>query len=358
MRAQSRFCWRPTNGVPAVLETYEEVKSIHIYSLGPHPTKDMALLSDAARQVFTISTPGESLRIFGTITNTNVRRRERKGPGLKAAAAATAATKVGVKPAAKPATVPSMVKQESFDAKTPTPPPSASTSSGAAKKPKPAPKGGAFSIMQSFAKGAATAKTKKAETSQPATPSGDDSSIHPMSEGEEDDSAFLPKPKAAVVSGRKTKAQQREEQLKAMMEEEDEEEPEEREDTPMEEPVEEEPAPEPEKAEPEPAEVVSASGDGRRRGRRKIMKKRRFLDEEGQLGEFNILSSSNYTCTNNARTVTVTEPAWEEFSEDEAPPPVIAKTSSSAPAAPAAKGKKAAGAKGGQGSIMSFFNKK
>ena len=58
-----------------------------------------------------------------------------------------------------------------------------------------------------------------------------------------------------------------------------------KEDTPMEEPEPElePPAPEPEKE--EPTEVVASSGDGRRRGKRKVMKARRFLDEEGNMGK-------------------------------------------------------------------------
>lgn len=140
--------------------------------------------------------------------------------------------------------------------------------------------------MAAFAKGAA-AKAKKAE-SQPATPSADESSVHPLSDDEEDDSAVLPKPKAPEAAAAKSKAQQRKEALQRMMEQDDEEEEEqEKEDTPMEEPEEEleeeKPAPESEKE--EPAEIVSASGDGRRRGKRQVMKPRRFLDEEGNMGK-------------------------------------------------------------------------
>lgn len=50
-------------------------------------------------------------------------------------------------------------------------------------------------------------------------------------------------------------------------------------------------------------------------------------------------------------TVTVEEPSWESFSEDEPAPPPKKKPAVSAP-----KGK--AGAKPGQGNIMSFFSKK
>lgn len=54
--------------------------------------------------------------------------------------------------------------------------------------------------------------------------------------------------------------------------------------------------------------------------------------------------------------VTIQEPGWESFSEDEPPPATKPKTASSAPAAQAAKPKK--GGQKGQGNIMSFFTKK
>ncbi len=55
--------------------------------------------------------------------------------------------------------------------------------------------------------------------------------------------------------------------------------------------------------------------------------------------------------------VTIQEPGWESFSEDEAPPPQPKARSAAAATQPASKVKKPAG-KGGQGSIMSFFGKK
>ncbi|KAB5572368.1 DNA polymerase subunit Cdc27 [Coniochaeta sp. 2T2.1] len=329
------------------LEAYEEVNSFHVYSLGPHPVKDMALLSDANRQIHTLAAPGgspSSIKIYGTITNKSVRRRERRGPGARLAAAPVAtikaaAPKVEPKAAAKPVAATPKVKEEAKDAeKVPTPAPSASTSSATGKKGKPSlqragSSAGSGGLMAAFAKGAA-ARAKKAE-SQPATPSGDESSVQPMSEDEEDDSAVLPKPKVPEDAAAKSRAQQSKEELQRMMEQESEdEEVKEKEDTPMEEPEPEQPAPEPEKE--EPAEVVASSGDGRRRGKRKVMKARRFLDEEGNM-------------------VTVREPVWEEFSEDEAPPKTAPKPKPTS-SAPAAKGKKAAPK--GQGSIMSFFNKK
>ncbi|EOO03850.1 putative dna polymerase subunit cdc27 protein [Phaeoacremonium minimum UCRPA7] len=128
---------------------------------------------------------------------------------------------------------------------------------------------------------------------------------------------------------------EREEALRRMMDDEDEEEePEEKADSPMEEPVEEPPAPEPEK-EAEPTEVVSSTGDGRRRGKRRIMRKKQILDDQGYL-------------------VTIQEPGWESFSEDETPQPPKKKVETSAQPTKAKK----SGPKGAQGNIMSFFSKK
>lgn len=63
----------------------------------------------------------------------------------------------------------------------------------------------------------------------------------------------------------------------------------------MEEASEAEPEPEPEpeqkpKEEKEPTEVISNSGDGRRRGKRRVMKKKRILDDQGYMGK------NSWTC--------------------------------------------------------------
>lgn len=110
-----------------------------------------------------------------------------------------------------------------------------------------------------------------------------------------------------------------------------------------------EPEPEPEaKPEPEEPKHEVTVSNGRRRGKRKVMKKKTKKDEEGYLGEYSFcVRPAQYLLTDS---VTVEEPVWESFSEDEpaAPPkkkPALSSTGS--------KGKKA-----GQGNIMSFFSKK
>lgn len=101
-------------------------------------------------------------------------------------------------------------------------------------------------------------------------------------------------------------------------------------------------------ADSEPKETVTVQG-GRRRGKRKIMKKKTVKDDEGYLGETLWTSEiRKHRLTPKAFTVTVEEPAWESFSEEEpvAPPKKKAAISSSTTK------------KAGQGNIMSFFSKK
>lgn len=99
---------------------------------------------------------------------------------------------------------------------------------------------------------------------------------------------------------------------------------------------------------PELKEEVNVSG-GRRRGKRQVMKKKTIKDEEGYLGKlFEFLLSRVAYLT---LSVTVEEPSWESFSEDEPAPPKKKPAVSST-----AKGK--TGGKPGQGNIMSFFSRK
>ena len=109
------------------------------------------------------------------------------------------------------------------------------------------------------------------------------------------------------------------------------------------------------KESPEPAETVTVS-DGRRRGRRRVMKKKTVKDEEGYLG-LSLFFHVQLIVLLMLSAVTREEAAWESFSEDE-PAAKKPKVSLSAAAAAAAKGKKtAANSKPGQGNIMSFFKK-
>ncbi|KAK3944804.1 hypothetical protein QBC46DRAFT_455861 [Diplogelasinospora grovesii] len=280
--------------LPTVLAEYEEVSSIHVYSIGPHVSKDMELLSEVAREALNLGAGKDAAaerKLRGPIFNPRAKRRERKEALAQKKAEAKPVTaaflkSAGAEPKVKeePKPAPTKAKEEEKIAQ-----PASDTEKKAvlpaAKKPTPALKRGgssSSSIMQAFSKTKPPTKAKKAETSQPATPSGDDS--HPMSDDGEDDSAEMPQPKAPENPGRKSK-REREEELRRMMEEDDDdEEEEEKAESPAPEEEPEEPAA-PEPVKEEPAEVVAASGDGRRRGKRKVMRKKQIMDDQGYLAK-------------------------------------------------------------------------
>ncbi|KAK0745033.1 DNA polymerase subunit Cdc27 [Apiosordaria backusii] len=306
-----------------VLAEFEEVKTIHVYSVASRPTKDMALLADVAHEV-----SSNDKKVLSNIVNPNVRTRERKGPGLKASIASTPAFKQQPKAASKVKEDPKPAEETKPAIKTEKT--EKTTSSAPAKKPAPAKSSG---IMAAFSKAASLPKKEPKKSASPAVTETNT----PALSDEDDDEEEMPQPKPRAKPDFKT-LKQREEGLRRMMEGDDEEEapaseraesPEEPEPEPME--VEEE-APDPVKEE---KEVVETTSNGRRRGKRRIMRKKQIMDEQGYL-------------------VTIQEPGWESFSEDEAPPPPkVVKTTSSASSTQAKKG-----AAKGQGNIMSFFSKK
>ncbi|ROW05595.1 hypothetical protein VSDG_00282 [Cytospora chrysosperma] len=324
----------PEESLKEVLAQYESVTSIHIFSLGPHPMKDLQMLADISKPTLDLPAEDNSVglpRILGSIRNPYVRRRERRGTGPRPVAPAFKPSEAKP-PASKhvPAAEPAPAAKVKGDAKAEQKPASKESTPvpSGPKKPAPAPKrGGPGGIMQSFAKAASIPKKEK-------KPAAEDTSMQ-LSDDGEDDSAPAPElKKESEAAGRSRKDRQAE--LRRMMEEDSEDEEPEKEDTPMEEPEEEAPAPEPEKEEPEPAEVISSMGDGRRRGKRRVMKKKTVMDDQGYLDP-----------------VTVQEQGWESFSEDEpAPPPKKKIEVTSQPAKPKKPAPK------GQGNIMSFFSKK
>ncbi|KAH7171522.1 DNA polymerase subunit Cdc27 [Dactylonectria macrodidyma] len=348
-----------------ILAGYKQVTAIHVYSLAPFPQKDLSLLSDVATQLSEYSINEDAstaAKKYGTITNTQVRRRDRNGrsmaitPAAKPAKSESATPKPTPTPTAKvksnpfapkPAPVDTKpVKQEKTDssAKDETP------TSSAGKKPPALKKGNSGGIIQSFARAAALPPRPK-----PAPKKEEDTAMTLSDDGEADDTDLPAKKVVSDPGAVRAARKQREEALRRMMDDEEEEEEEdaeasEKDEEPGDEDMEEAPEPEPEreleaKEEKEPAEVVSSAGDGRRRGKRRVMKKKRILDEQGYM-------------------VTIQEPGWESFSEDEAPPPAKkqavamsqAQPQSSTPSSSAGKAKKPAGK--GQGNIMSFFAKK
>lgn len=347
-----------------VLADYKQVTAIHVYSLAPHPQKDLSLLSDVSAQLSEYSINEDTsaaAKKYGTIPNTQVRRRDRKE---RSKAAAPPSKPVKQEPVAPKPTPAAKIKQDPFAPKpspTDTKPvkqeesePSsknATPSSSAGKKPPALKKGVSGGIMQSFARAAALPPRPK-----PAPKKEEDTEMALSDDGEADDSDLPAKKATADPEAVRAARKEREDALRRMMEDDDDEEDaeaSEKDDEPADEEMEEAPEPEPEpepeakKEEKESAEVVSSSGDGRRRGKRRVMKKKRILDDQGYM-------------------VTIQEPGWESFSEDEAAPPAKkqavtvtqtqTQTQSSTPSSSAGKAKKPAGK--GQGNIMSFFAKK
>lgn len=151
--------------------------------------------------------------------------------------------------------------------------------------------------MQSFAK--AASMPKKTSQSKPVAAAAEaDIQALALSDDGEDDSLAMPEPQQETEAARKSR-KDRQDALKRMMEESSDDEGPEKEDTPMEDAEEEPPAPEPEaKEDTAPAEVVSSTGDGRRRGKRQVMKKKTVMDEQGYLGMSCLLH--NCECLTNS----------------------------------------------------------
>ncbi|KAI1123425.1 DNA polymerase subunit Cdc27 [Nemania abortiva] len=331
------------------LSQYTEVTSVHVYSLAPHPLKDLQLLTDTARQVLELSTAdnvSNPSKVYGTIANPNMRRRERKAGPIPVP---KVESKPSVKQEAKPA-VAAAVKEEPKANSKPT------VAFAPSKKPTPTSslkRQASSGIGQMFAKAAAKPRKPAAKASESPTTSAaasgaeDNQATGAMSDDGEDDAELEPMAgvKREDASARQAR-KDRQAELRRMMEESDEEEePEEDAASPEEDdPMDEEPPPqepEPESKAEEPAEVVSSTGGGRRRGRRRVTRKKQIMDDKGYL-------------------VTIHEQGWESFSEDEAPPPPSKPKSQLPKAESTTKPKKSAakGTQGAQGNIMSFFSKK
>jgi DNA polymerase delta subunit 3 len=232
---------------------------------------------------------------YGIIGNSSAKRRNRTSKAVAPAPAKPpvkpAAPTVKAEPAVKAesSSVPAStkVKQESAVDKA-IKKESAPTSS-ASKPAAPAKKGGAGGIMQSFAKAAAKPKPKK-------EPVKEEPALSDDGEADEDDIPTI-KTSPRALEARREAQKKRTEYLRRMMEEssdEDEDKKAKDEDEEMEEAPEpeEEPEPEPEpepavkKADEGPSEVISSTEGGRRRGKRRVMQKKRILDDEGFMGTY------------------------------------------------------------------------
>ncbi|RAH49912.1 uncharacterized protein BO95DRAFT_459858 [Aspergillus brunneoviolaceus CBS 621.78] len=319
--------------------TFQSIASIYVYSLQPTVLQDLNVLTDVARETLANHAQEDPLEhgsSWGMIQNKNVKRRTGVRPPVPAPAPAPAKSAAPAKkPTASEAPKPPKTETKEEEPKSQQSLKREDSVSSTRSTEKTAPVKEKSSIFSSFAK--AKAKPKKVDEPTPASsgvdtaePSASEDVVLDDASEDEPDELFPDSGKSASTSTRETR-KEREERLRKMMEDDDEEEDEEMPDAA--------PSPEeefnvidqppPKAAEPKEEVIVRA---GRRRGRRQVMKKKTVKDEEGYL-------------------VTVEEPSWESFSEDEPAPPPKKKPAVSAP-----KGK--AGPKAGQGSIMSFFAKK
>ncbi|KAL1798994.1 hypothetical protein ACET3X_003031 [Alternaria dauci] len=326
---------------------FEDGSTAHIYSLEPGPLQILSILSLCNHEVvteFTDEDPLERWKVYGSIRNQHIKRRTAKY------APPTASSKAAVNPVTKPATKAATTlgmkeKESSASARRgsasedntsgrSTPQPSAgsatlkrSDSKSGAKKEK-----ATSDLFKSFAK--AKPKAKEAEKSQESTPApGEDESMQGMSEdeGDPDDEPEIKIDEEKNEAARKAR-EERAERLRKMMEDDDEEMP----DAPATADSQPE-APSTaatDATEPTEGEATVTVENGRRRGRRRVMKKKKVKDEDGYL-------------------VTKEEAVWESFSEEEPAP----KKAKPAPAKPSSSAKGKNAAKKGQGSIASFFKK-
>ncbi|KAF3044052.1 hypothetical protein E8E12_008189 [Didymella heteroderae] len=326
---------------------FSEEVSIHMYSLEPGPLENLSILAACNREAHLKSAdkdPLERWRLYGSIQNPYIKRRTaRYAPPTTATAPAKPATKPAIKLSAKPPVAVQLKKEASIPSRTgsaseenisgrSTPQPAAAPSTlkrSDSTKSTGTKNKTAGDIFKSFAK--AKAKPKDAAKSKESSPApAQDEPMQGMSEDEGDDDEPEVQVDTEKIEAAKKARDERAEKLRKMMEDDDEDMPDalvtKEAQTEASQPNE---AETPTEEMPEPSVIVQ---NGRRRGKRRVMKKKTVKDEEGYL-------------------VTKEEAVWESFSEDEPEP----KRAKPAPKPAAAKGKPAA--KKGQGNIASFFKK-
>lgn len=346
-----------------------------------HPNPSRSTLTDMAKSISEHPMEQDAAiaaKRYGLIPNPNLCKRNRASrPAILAATAPKTEKQYQATAADKPVPPEShKLARENLGAvpEAPTPTPLSSSGKNAASAAKRGATGG---IMQSFAKAALKPPAKPKKTTQ----KENSDAVALSDDGEaEDGDMMTPKTDRAVAETSRKSRREREEELRRMMEkdddddDDDEREPSETNDEEMEEA----PEPEPEgstasqndvgtkdEEDKGPAEVVYGTGDGRRRGRRRIMKKKRILDDQGYMGRLCAPLPAHFVfpcwLTSGYRVVTIQEPGWESFSEDEAahlPAKKATPTPTPTPSSSAVKAKNSATAKGGKGNIMSFFSKK
>lgn len=346
----------------AAKANFRQIYSIHIYSLGPSRVQNLQILSDNNRAIsekYANEDPFIFGEKYGVIHNVGVKRRT--GRRLPVEAQPSRAETLSEKSSNKTqgghrehkSAIESSDRPSPSDDSTRSTPQSVTVRDIQAKRPrdlegksanKPAPaKREQSDIFKSFSKPKANLKHENTASSTSASPAPnrghsesqsvqEDEDMKDASEDEQDEELIASNTVNITTSKSRS---ERAEELRKMMEDEDEEVEDAVEDTPQisqqSEPV------DASISQKESSTEPTVVNEGRRRGRRKVMKKKTIKDEEGYL-------------------VTKEEPAWESFSEEE-PPSRKQKTAVSTPISSVGKGKKSGG-KPGQGSIMSFFGKK
>jgi DNA polymerase delta subunit 3 len=277
--------------------TFENITGIHMYSLASGGLSDLNSLTECNRKIavdYASEDPLVAWKQYGTIQNPNVKRRTQKRPPPDAPAPATK------QPVAKAKPVPVLEKQASKasndsgpNSAKATPVPEKATDATKKKTAtKPATvKRQPSDIFKSFAKGANKAKkvasteSSAAPSPAPTTSAKEDESMGGMSDDDPDNPGEDEEIEVDAGTGKSKK--DREADLKAMMDCDDDpmEDIEEEAtqgaiDTPKESEAEDSQATKQE----EPQETMTVE-NGRRRGRRRVMKKKTVKDDEGYLGE-------------------------------------------------------------------------
>ena len=304
--------------ITEVKAQFEDLGSIHIYSLEPGTINDLQILTDCNREIsskYASEDPLQSSRQYGIIQNANVKRRSTRrqpppaAPVAPVSAPAHTVEAIQQRTRKKPASPPMKdngpkLKDESKERSPETNAP-ARTEAGVSSKPETnkniaAPKKATSDLFKSFAK--ANSKKQAKPSPAPQAPAIED---EPMADAEEDEQEEDFQIKMSTKEEREAKArvkQEREEQLRKMMDEEDED----MADAPSAEAsvpdddlqqsnAIDRPASRNNAAEKEPTVTVTG---GRRRGRRRVMKKKTMKDEDGYLGaSYSYLHLQDFTLT-------------------------------------------------------------
>jgi DNA polymerase delta subunit 3 len=275
--------------------TFEKIAGIHVYSLAARGLSDLNSLTECNRKIAVECASEDPLvawKQYGTIQNPNVKRRTQKRPPPLPATLNTKEAPAKAKPAPaleKQATKASNEPEPTSAKATPVPEKNTdATKKKTATKPVTL-KREASSIFKSFAKGANKAK-KPASTESSAAPSpapvpAEDESMGGMSDDDIDSAAVDEEIEVDAGTGKSKK--DREADLKAMMDADDEEMEDVADrasDNALDAPKDEEKEEFQESTKEEPKETLTVE-NGRRRGRRRVMKKKTVKDDEGYLGE-------------------------------------------------------------------------